>query len=219
MKYSHTPTSLFFFFMQTELYITATFALRPVHLNFFLSSKTKKKEEQRKGARTTINWWSLRPHPRGRWTDSPSHVCQQWRCSITGCRVTFRLVPIHFVKLKHIDWQNSGWSRFSIEILVNMAKLGIAKRYSPISLHTRRPISWLPPHQKLKNWEFRILPSPLIVSHLLFRNTRLKSIMVTESQRPCLDTPAASLTWIVFSHWIYWIIYTFLCTVKKCNVM
>lgn len=188
----------------------------PVHLNFFLSSETKKKKEgRRKGDRYD------RIHEDGR-TDSPSHTCQQWRLrrSIAGCRVTVRLVPIQFVKFKHI-WLSELW--LVLLFYWNIGKRGKIRDCKEVFTDfttykkTYFMTSATPETKKIKN--FRISPSPLIVSHLLFRNTRLKWITVTESQRPCSDTPAGSLTWIVGNHWFYLIVYTFLCTVKKYNVM
>lgn len=215
MKYSHTPTSLFFFsFIQTELYITATFALRACASELlFVKWNKKKKEGRRKGDRYD------RIHEDGR-TDSPSHTCQQWRLrrSIAGCRVTVRLVPIQFVKFKHI-WLSELW--LVLLFYWNIGKRGKIRDCKEVFTDfttykkTYFTTSATPETKKIKN--FRISPSPLIVSHLLFRNTRLKWITVTESQRPCLDTPAGSLTWIVGNHWFYLIVYiTFLYSTQKC---
>lgn len=95
----HTlPQAFFFFsFIQTELYITATFALRACASELLFVKWNKKKK------RGTEKRRSLRPHPRGR-SDrlSVTRVCQQWRLrrGVAGCRVTVRLVPIQFVKFK-----------------------------------------------------------------------------------------------------------------------
>lgn len=106
MKYSHTPTSLFFLLLYTDR------AIYHCHIcteglciwTSFCQVKQKKK-------RGTEKRRSLRPHPRGR-SDrlSVTRACQQWRLrrSIAGCRVTVRLVPIQFVKFKHI-WLSELW--------------------------------------------------------------------------------------------------------------
>lgn len=215
----HTlPQAFFFFsFIQTELYITATFALRACASELLFVKWNKKKK------RGTEKRRSLRPHPRGR-SDrlSVTRVCQQWRLrrSIAGCRVTVRLVPIQFVKFKHI-WLSELW--LVLLFYWNIGKHGKIRDCKEVFTNfttykkTYFTTSATPETEKIKN--FRISPSPLIVSHLLFRNTRLKWITVTESQRPCSDTPAGSLTWIVGNRWLYLIVYTFLCTVKKYNVM
>lgn len=148
MKYSHTPTSLFFLLLYTDR------AIYHCHIcteglciwTSFCQVKQKKK-------RGTEKRRSLRPHPRGR-SDrlSVTHVSAvKIKTQHRRLQGHSQISPDSICQIQNIfDCQNSGWSCFSIETLVNVAKLGIAKRCSPISLHTRRPISWLLPHQKLK---------------------------------------------------------------------
>lgn len=119
----------------------------PVHLNFFLSSETKKKKRDgEKEIATTASTRTVGQTLRHTRVSAVKIKTQHRRLQGHG-----QISPDSICQIQNIfDCQNSGWSCFSIETLVNAAKLGIAKRCSPISLHTRRPISWLPPHQKLK---------------------------------------------------------------------
>lgn len=119
----------------------------PVHLNFFLSSETKKKKRDgEKEIATTASTRTVGQTLRHTRVSAVKIKTQHRRLQGHG-----QISPDSICQIQNIfDCQNSGWSCFSIETLVNAAKLGIAKRCSPISLHTRRPISRLPPHQKLK---------------------------------------------------------------------
>lgn len=149
MKYSHTPTSLFFFLLYTDRAIYHCHICTEglcIWTSFCQVKQKKKKRDGEKEIATTASTRTVGQTLRHTRVSAVKIKTQHRRLQGHG-----QISPDSICQIQNtFDCQNSGWSCFSIETLVNVAKLGIAKRCSPISLHTRRPISWLPPHQKLK---------------------------------------------------------------------
>lgn len=109
-----------------ELYIIVTFALRARTSELHFSIK-RKGEGPRVGA-TTINWWSLRPHLKGLWKDSASHICNHWRWSHSITPFTFHWAGHTTGSHSDLSWlllSNSG-----IFHCHNSAKSEAPSRYS-----------------------------------------------------------------------------------------